>query len=553
MRRPSARRQRRLAPLAVALVTLALVAAACGNKEEKSTSGGSTGGAAKQGGVFRLGIVEPTAIDPYNSQESEGELVTKVLFEGLVKIDNKTSDIVPGVAERWDHNPDCTQWTFHLRPGTKFSSGEVVTARSFIDGMNRSAAKDAASDTAHFMSDIDGYDAVHGGTAPTMSGLTAPDDNTLLVKLSQPNCEFDKKTLQPVFSPVPTEAGKADPNSAYYNMPVGNGPFKMKEPWQHNTRITLVRNDLYYGTKAHLDEVDVTILPAENAQELEYKNFQAGQAEWARIPPTLQPQAKATYEPQHEWIAEPKFGINYLLVNVVNPPLDNVKARQAISLAIDRDAVIEGVFKGLQTKATSLVSPALRAYYQAGVCGTCDKPDPARAKQLAVEGGMPPGTKLNFLFNTGGGHEAWVQAVAQQLRDTLGLDVNLQGIPFKELLEREKANDASGIFRAAWSADYPSADAFLRPLLSKASLPPGDNRGRYVNDRFDSLLDQASRTSDTNQRVSYIKDAERIAIGDDQALIPLWYRTQYRVFSNRFKNVDMDFFENPTLADISLA
>jgi oligopeptide transport system substrate-binding protein len=146
-----------------------------------------------------------------------------------------------------------------------------------------------------------------------------------------------------------------------------------------------------------------------------------------------------------------------------------------------------------------------------------------------------------------------VQAVAQQLRDTLGLDVNLQGIPFKELLTREKADDASGLFRAAWTADYPSADAFLRPLLSKASLPPGDNRGRYVNDRFDSLLDQASRTSDGNQRISYIKEAERIAIGDDQALIPLWYRTQYRVFSNRFKNVDMDFFENPTLADISLA
>ncbi len=545
------RRKGRLVRLLALLMGLALVAAACGSDDE--TESGQSGGEAKEGGVFRLGLVEPTAIDPYNSQESEGQLVTKALYDGLVRIDNRTQEIRPGVAERWEHTPDCKMWTFHLRSGTKFSNNEVVTAQSFIDGMNRSAAKDAASDTAHFMDDIDGYDAVNGGTATTMTGLSAPDDNTLMVMLSRPNCEFDKKTLQAVFSPVPKSAGRADPNSAYHNMPIGNGPFKMKEPWQHNVRITLVRNDSYYGTKAHLDEVQITLLSDENAQELEYKNFQAGQADWARIPPTLLPQAKATYESRGEFIAQPKYGINYLLANVVNPPLNNVKARQAISLAIDRDAIIEGVFKGFQTKATSFIPPPFRAFYQPGACGTCEKADPARAKQLAQEGGIPPGTRVNLWFNTGGGHEAWTQAVAQQLRDTLGLDVSLQGFPFRELLEKESAPDASGLFRAAWSADYPSADAFLRPLLSIASLPPGDNRGRYQNPQFDALLNQAAQAPDDAQRVGPIKQAEKMAIGDDLALIPLWYRTQYRVFSNRFKNVDMDFFENPTLAEISLA
>jgi len=529
-----------------------MLAAACGSSS-KTSSGGQSSGATKQGGVFRLGIVEPTAIDPFNSQESEGENVTKAIFEGLVKLDLKTSEILPGVAERWEHNPDCTSWTFHLRPGTKFSNGEVVTAQSFIDGMTRAAAKDAASDTAHFMSDIDGYDALNGGTATTFSGLSAPDDNTLAFKMSKADCELDKKSLQPVFSPVPKAAGKADPASAYYNMPIGNGPFKMKEPWNHNTSITLVRNDSYYGTKAHLDEVDYTITPSDTGIDLEYKNFQAGQADFARIPPALQPQAKSTYEPQKEFISKLMYGINYLLVNVANPPLNNPKARQAVSLAIDRDAIISGVFKGFQTKATSLVPPPLKAYYQPGVCTTCDKPDIARAKQLATEGGIPPGTKLNLTFNTGGGHEAWTQAVAQQLRDNLGLDVNLKGVPFKEELQDELAPDATGLFRTAWGADYPSADDFLRPLLSKGSLPPGDNRGRYVNDQFESLIDKALATTDEAHKVDLTKQAEKLAIGDDQALIPLWYRSQYRVFSNKFRNVDLDFFENPTLADISLA
>jgi len=557
---------RRVKTLAAALTALALLAAACGSSK-KSTTTGTTGeggssstsaGGAKDGGIFHLGIVEPTAIDPYDSQESEGENVTKAIYEGLVKLDNKTSELLPGVASKWTHTPDCTQWTFNLRPDTKFSNGETVTAQSFIDGMTRAAIKDAASDTAHFMEDIEGYAAIHGtDTAPpsatTLSGVSAPDPNTLQVKLAKGNCEFDKKTLQPVFSPVPKTAPPGSLKGTFADMPIGNGPFMMKEPWQHDKSITVVRNPSFYGTKAHLDEVDFAILPSENAAELEYKNFQSGQADYARIPPALVPQAKSTYEPQKEFISELKYGINYLLVNVKNPPLNNAKARQAISWAIDRDAVIAGVFKGAVTKATSLVPPPLQAFYQANVCDSCDKPNVAKAKQLATEGGLVPGTKLNFMFNTGGGHEGWVQAVAQQLKDNLGLDVNVAGLPFKELLKKEQDPNASGMFRAAWGADYPSADDFLRPLLSRGSLPPGDNRGLYQNDQFDKLIDQAVATPDPTQAASITKQAEKLAIGDDLALIPLWYRNQYRVFSSKFKNVGLDFFENPTVAEVSQA
>ena len=540
-------RRRRREVLLTLLVGVASVTPACAGDDRASP-----------GNVFRLGIVEPVAIDPYNAQESEGNSVTKSVFEGLTKVDPRTSEVVPGVAERWGRDPACTEWRFELRRGTRFSNGEPVTARSFVDGMNRAAAKEAASDTAPFMSDIEGYAAIHGGadaepTATTFSGLHAPDQNTLLVRLSRPNCEFDKKTVQPVFSPVPTVAGKAEPNSAFAQMPIGNGPFKMKEPWRHDRSITLVRNDLYHGTRAHLDEIRFTILPSQTATELEYRNFQAGRADWARIPPPELPRAKADHEPRGEFVAQVKVGATFLLVNVVNPPLDDAKARQAVSLAIDRDAIISGVFNGFQTKATALLPPPLAAYHQPGVCTTCDRPDPARARALAMEGGIPPGTPLDFAFNTGGGNEAWVQAVAGQLREVLDLDVNLRPYPFRELLERQQAPDASGLFRQAYGTDYPSADAFLRPLLSEAALPPGDNRGRYVNKQFDSLLDQALAESDEGRKVALTRQAERIAIGEDQALIPLWYRTQYRVFSSRFTNVDMDFFENPTFAEIRLA
>ena len=543
---------------------MALLLVACGGSDKDKSAdnkdqNGATSGAAKQGGVFRLGIVEPTAIDPYNSQESEGILVTKQLFTGLVTIDDATSQIKPGVAEKWSHNTDCTEWTFNLKPGTTFSNGDPVDANAFIRGMTRAAKQAAASDVAYHMAGIAGYADIHGTGEPgstakatTFSGLSAPDANTLDVKLSAADCEFDKKTLQPVMSPVPNSAGEAD-NKAFNDMPVGNGPFKMKEPWRHDQGITLVRNDTYFGAKAHLDEIDLTIQPSTDALEAEYKGLQSGQYDYARIPPALIPQAKGIYDPKGGFIHKLSYGINYLLVNVVNPPLNKAEARKAISLAIDRQAIIDGVFSGQQTKATSIIPPPLKDYYSANVCDTCDKPDITKAKQMAAEAGLKPGTKVNLAFNTGGGHEAWVQAVQQQLEKNLGLKVNLQPSPFAELLKNEKADNASGLFRAAWSADYPSAENFLFPLLSKSSLPPGDNRGRYVNQQFDDLLAQSRKTPDDATRQSLIKQAEKIAIGDDLALIPMWYRDQYRAFdSSKWTGVDIDFFENPTLATIGL-
>ncbi|HEV8425122.1 MAG TPA: ABC transporter substrate-binding protein [Actinomycetes bacterium] len=538
MRRSRSGRRIRL-PLAI--LALSLVAAACGGGD----GDGAQAPAAKTGGTFRLGIVEPTAIDPYNSQESEGILVTRQLYNGLVGINNDTLELTPAVAEKWTSDDKCNVWTFNLRQGTTFSNGEAVTAQSFIDGWTRVASKDAASDVAYHLAGIDGYEALNTKGAKTFSGVTAPDPNTLVVKLSAPDCEFDRKTLHSVYSPVSKEAGAFN-NKQHNDLPIGNGPFKMEGPWDHDNKITLVRNDSYFGEKPKIDRVEIAILPSETAQELEYKNLQGGQADYSRIPPQLYGQAEAKYKPQGGFIREDTNGINYLLPNVKNPPLNNVDARKAISYAIDRDKIISGVFKGYQTKATAFIPPIFGDYYQAGVCEACAF-DVAKAKELAAKGGLKPGTELKFAFNTGGGHEAWVQAVAQQLKENLGLKVKIEPYPFAELLEKEQAPNASGLFRAAWGADYPTPDNFLYPLLSKASIGL-DNRGRYDNPAFDAELAKERATKDPAVRLEHIQAAEKIAIGQDLALIPLWNRTQYRAFdATKWTGVELDFFENPTL------
>lgn len=564
-------RGRRAAVSAIALsAVVGLVLTGCSQQSNTGTSGGAGAAAfpetplpeqvpGKPGGTFRLGITEPTAIDPYNAQESEGLLVTKQLFTGLVKVrpDGATD---PGVADRWESNDNCSQWTFTLKPDQKFSNGEALTSASFKRGWERTSAKASASEVAYHLDQVRGFDEMQAGTANQLGGVNASDPNRLVVDLKEPNCEFAMRTAHPALSPVPTTAGPAD-NKAYNDAPVGNGPFKMDGPWRHNQGLRLVRNDAYTaGPKANLDAVELTITPAESGAEAEYNGFRNGQFDWARMPTPVLTQARGEFEPQGKWLSRKTAAMNFLVVYVTKPPMNSVAARKAVSMAIDRAALTNGVFKGAQAPATTLVPASFPQTYQPGVCGACTF-NPEEARRLAQEAGFQPGTTLEFQFNTGAGHDEWTAAVRQQIEQNLGIKVNYSGVPFRDLLDNQQSPNATGISRLAWSADYPTAGNFLTPLLATRSIGAespsapalGDNRGRYSNPEFDRLLTQAAATKDEARRADLYKQAEKIAIGDDQALIPVFERQQYRLINTeRYANVGMDFWENPTLDTITL-
>jgi oligopeptide transport system substrate-binding protein len=555
------------------LATASLTLAGCAQQSNTGSSSGNSAQASvgfpetadlpevagKPGGTFRMGINEPTAIDPYNVQESEGSVVNKALFTGLVDVKPDGTPI-PGVAEKWTPNADCSQWTFDLKQGTTFSNGEPVDAAAFKRGWTRTAAKASASDVSYHLDEVKGYDELQAGTAQDFTGVDATNPNQLKVTLAKPDCEFVLRTVHPVMSPVPTVAGAAD-NKTYNDLPIGNGPFKMDGPWQHDKGIKLVRNDTYgAGPKANLDSVEITITPAANGSQVETDGFNNGTFDWARMPTPVLAQERSANEPKNQWISKKTAGINYLLVAVTKAPLDKADARKAISEAIDRNAIAQGVFQGSQVPATALVPASFKGAYQEGVCTAC-KYDPEDAKKLAASAGLTPGTAITFQFNTGSGHEEWTAAVKQQLEQNLGLKVNYSGVPFKDLLKNEQQPGATGLYRAAWGADYPTPANFLGPLLATSSIgaatpndvAQGDNRGRYSNPQFDQLLTKAAATPDQAARDDLYKQAEKIAIGDDMGLIPLWARQQFRLANTaKFANVKMDFFENPTLAEITL-
>jgi ABC-type oligopeptide transport system substrate-binding subunit len=203
------------------------------------------------------------------------------------------------------------------------------------------------------------------------------------------------------------------------------------------------------------------------------------------------------------------------------------------------------------------VPPVFEDFYQEGLCESCEAQDVDKAKELAAAAGLAPGTKIKLAYNTGAGHEEWIQAVAAQLNEVLGLEAELVGQPFPELLAAQQAPGATGMFRFAWGADYPTPDNFLYPLLhtdainkDEAGKVTGDNRARYSNPEFDELVTTARASLDPAERISLNQQAEKIAV-DDMAMIPLWNRTQYRLASDKFTGIELDFNEDPNLATLS--
>jgi ABC-type oligopeptide transport system substrate-binding subunit len=243
----------------------------------QSTTGNST--TPVKGGTFSFYIGNPAYIDPYNVQETEGAQVDHQLFTALTAFDPlNPTNLIPAAASSWSSNSDATVWTFKLNPADKFSDGNPVTAQDFIYAWNRianpktintSTGKVDPSVVSYYLQPVEGYNAVQAGKATTMSGLKAVDNYTLQVTLSAPFGDFAYVVGNPALAPVEQSLVQ---NGVMYNgnkvnfgdMPVGNGPFKMAEPWVQGQYIKLVRNDDYFGKQPYIDGINFEIFSDPN-------------------------------------------------------------------------------------------------------------------------------------------------------------------------------------------------------------------------------------------------------------------------------------------------
>ncbi|SHF80331.1 peptide ABC transporter substrate-binding protein [Geodermatophilus nigrescens] len=546
---------KRRSALVAAGLSGALLLSACGGSDDSGSGSGSGGG--EGGGTFSVYIGEPeNPLVPGNTTESEGDQVVNSLWTGLVKYAEDGSVEYSGVAESIE-SEDNTTWTVTLKDGWTFHDGSPVNADSFVDAWNYTAFSPNAQGAASYLSRIAGYadlqapvDAEGNATgepaATEMSGLAVVDDLTFTVTLSSPFSNFPAVVGYNSFYPLPT-AFFDDPEG-FGTRPIGNGPFQASEDYVPGQGISLTRYEDYAGDDAaQADGVDYVVYADVNTA---YTDVQAGNLDIVDvIPPDVIESAEAEFGDR--FIATESSQITYLSFPTYDQRFSDPRVRQAFSMAVDRDAISEAIFQGTRVAADSFIPPVVDGYRE-GSCTYCTL-DPDEANRLLDEAGFDRSQPVDLWFNAGAGHDAWMEAVGNQLRENIGVEYVLQGnLDFAEYLPLLESRGVAGPFRYGWSFDYPAADSYITPLFTTSSLAPaGSNYSFYTDPQVDQLVVEGDQAETPEAGLESYQAAEDI-INEAMPMAPMFFTEIQSVTSENVSDVRLDLFQRIVTSEVTV-
>lgn len=503
--------------VAVGLAAIALFAAGCDSGGEPPAQGG---------GELRTNLGEPESLLPTDSGESEGIAVIRAVYQGLIDFDAQTGDPVNIIAEDISSS-DNKLWTVKLKPGFKFDNGEPVDADSFIQAWNFGAYGPNTQGNSYFYDRIVGYGDLQSSdpdgdgpqeapepAAKEMTGLKKVDDLTFTIELTEPFAGWPVVLGYSAFVPM-ADACLADVE-ACNEKPIGNGPFKFTSAWEHKVQINLEKVADYAGPKANIDKLTFRIY---DNQDTALADLQAGELDVIDfVPPAKLPEVRSQYGDR--FVEQPTASLTYVGLPLYNDRLKNKLIRQALSAAVDRQAIIDAAFQGARIPAGSLAPELVLGGGRTDACKYCTY-NPDQAKQLLQQaGGWPSGVKLTYWFNAGAGHDVWVQGVADSIKETLGIDYELNGsLQFAEYLATGDEKKFTGPFRLGWGADYPLLENFLKPLFGAQG---SSNYPNYNNPAFDELINKGDNASSVQEAVQFYQQAEDMVL-EDMPIIPLWW------------------------------
>lgn len=503
---------RRVSSWVAATAALAIFAASCGGGG--GGGGGSTGSSSAppgtQGGTYSYANAEPSSLIPQNDYESAGGQVFEALFTRLVSFDFDTGAPIPAQADSITPSDDGLTYTIVIKDGWTFHNGEPVTAQSYVDAWNYTAYGPNGYILNFFFDKIEGYDAMNSKkpTAKELSGLKVVNDTTFTVTLTAPFSQFEITLGYDAFDPLP-QAFYKDPE-AYNEQPIGDGPYMMDGPWKHDETINLTRYPDYAGTPGFADNIKLPIYSGDAS----WADFQAGnldilfvgsqhfQEAQTAYPDTFSAQASSTYL--------------YLGVPVYDDRFANKELRQALSMAIDRQAVMNAVLVAEQP-ADDLMPPAIVGY-RSGACQYCTLDVAGAQQKLADAGGWTGELTLNIYADDPVLEQA-MEAVANQWKQNLGIDVKLKATNYPVYDAAINAHEMTGPWWAGWGMDYPSPQDYLTPLYGKNG---GYNTSGYENAAFDDLMKQGDQAPTVDESIPiYQQGADMIL--EDLPLIPWGY------------------------------
>jgi oligopeptide transport system substrate-binding protein len=514
-------RKRIISLLLVSLFVISTLLSGC-------AAGG--GGAAK---VVRVNDqTEPGTLHPGKAETTNETWILNHVFEGLMKKDVNGNNI-PGMAKEYKMSDDSMTYTFTLRDGLKWSNGDPITANDFEYAWKYALDPATASPYSYVFYYIKGGEAYNTSAETDAAklkalrdavGVKAIDDKTLKVDLASPTAFF--LDLCAFASYVPVDSKVQEANKDWANEAatyVSNGPFKITE-WAHKSKVVIKKNENYYDkAKIKLDEIDFAMIEDEATA---WQMYKSGQLDLGyTLPVDVIAQLKA--ENNAELHIAPDLSFYYYEFNNTKKPFTNLKIRQALSMAIDRKAIVENVTQGGQMPAYGVVPPGIVLDGKDFRTATPDKDyfseDLAKAKQLLAEGLKEEGlTSLKFtlLYNTLPSHKKVAEAVQDMWRKNLGVDISLENVEMKVKRDREKKFEYD-VCRSGWQGDYIDPMTFMDFYTS---TNPQNNSG-YKNTEYDGYIKEANTTTDNAKRLVLFQKAEKLLMSE-MPVMPIYYYTK---------------------------
>ncbi|OBB64624.1 ABC transporter substrate-binding protein [Mycobacterium sp. 852014-50255_SCH5639931] len=512
---------RRMRAFATSVVVAGLLAAA--------SLTGCGGGALTPESVVVNGGEPPNPLIPTATNDSLGGRILDRLFAGLVSYDaaGKPSPEVAQSVETTDN----INYRIILKPGWKFTDGSAVTAHSFVDAWNYGALSTNAQLQQSFFSPIVGYDEVAGLTGggkparSTMSGLQVVNDLEFDVRLKAPTVDFTLRLGHNAFYPLPDMAFRD--MAAFGRNPVGNGPYELADgpdgpAWEHNVKIDLKPNPDYHGNRK----------PHNKGLRFEfYANLDTAYADLLSgnldVLDTIPSSALTIYQRDLGGnAASGPVAVSQSLDTPLRLPHfggeEGRLRRLALSAAINRPQICQQIFNGTRSPARDFTASSLPGFDRNIPGNAALDFNPERARQLWAQANAisPWRGRYSIAYNADSGHQEWVDAVANSIKNVLGIDA--VGAPhptfagFRTQITNRTIDTA---FRAGWIGDYPSMIEFLAPLYATGA---GSNDVGYSSREFDAGLAAAEAAPNLQQADVLVNEAQLILLHDMPA-VPLWY------------------------------
>ncbi|WP_246026510.1 peptide ABC transporter substrate-binding protein [Oleiharenicola lentus] len=469
-------------------------------------------------------LAEPQELDPQLIAAYTDQNIAVALFEGLCALDERSSQPVPGVAERWVASPDGLTWTFHLRATAKWSNGESLTAHDFVASWRRVLNPALAAEYAYLLYPLKNAAALNAGQMTDFSALGAEalDDRTLRITLERPTPFLPALTAQPVWFPVNPRAlakfGDANRRQSAWTRPenlVGNGPFTLAE-WTPSARLVVAKNPAYWDA-ASVRLSQIIFFPTESP-DVEERNFRAGQVHLTYGLPTSK---LATYQRENPAALrlDPFLQAIFLRFNTTRPPFTDARVRRALSLAVDRDAIAASVLRGAGTPARSFTPPDCAGYTARASVPT----DFEAARRLLAEAGFPGGRGLPVLELQvrNDEHQPRVAEVLQaQWAKELGVSLTLAPLEQKTWVQNQQTLNYT-LSGAGWIGDFVDPVTFLDLFVSTG----GNNWTGWASADYDRFIAQAAATPDPAARREIFQQAE-ILLLEQAPVAPVFFGTR---------------------------